>query len=130
MTTLYNKIKANCPNIEHIKYAWAEIRGLHEINTDEGNSTYFDPFYIHNLMLIIAERYGYEYMGWIGWPAFMRPAQLYSDNVHPNDDGYKTLSAAFKSAFEGSLEYYPWDLYKTMSCGISSSATAEVAYCV
>lgn len=103
-TAVYN-VQANFPNCSRISYAWAETRGIHTITTAVGANPYSTPFAVHRLMNIICPRVGMQYLGWIGFASFMNDNNMSADHYHPNDSGYREISAKFKEAYTGTLSY-------------------------
>lgn len=91
------------PNLKRIVLSLVEIRGKRDItNTSEGTSYYHEPFMTHSLFKSIANKYGIEYTGWVGWEGFMRGTNLVqTDYYHPTNAGNIILSQALISALCG-----------------------------
>ena len=105
-TDLVTRVHTLFPNLKRLVYTFAETRAIHNIpNTSEGTSYYSEPYHINLILEKYLPRCGIEYIGWIGWHIFMMPEMVSSDHYHPNDAGYTTLAAAFKSAYCGTMIY-------------------------
>lgn len=91
-----------------------------------GDVPYKTPFNVNRYLSLYSERYGYDYIGWIGWNIFMRGTGYHSaDETHPNDLGYDVLSTTFKNAFNGAYNPVIRETVVHGSSEFISGATVE-----
>lgn len=107
LTSFMEKVRNNFTNPHlRVTVTGVEIRGQRVINgISIGTSYYYSPFGVHNVLQRVLPEYGIEYLGWVGFNAFMRPDCVASDKYHPNDLGYEILSTEFMNAYRGDFQY-------------------------
>ena len=122
LTSLKTMVENNYPNASRVSYIWAEGRAVqHPSSTYDTNLS--DEFNIHNLFKYLLPRYNIQYLGWIGFNITLNDNYFSSDNIHPNDMGYRVLADSFKACYCGTLTYKPLLKTFTLTNDITSSSS-------
>ncbi len=95
----------NFPNLTRMVYFYAESRVQNYI----GNSSFGNEMAVHVNRGWLFSQTKMEYMGWGGFNILFNTNCFSQDGYHPNDTGYAILASAFKAAFNGNLQYKPFN---------------------
>lgn len=99
----------NFPNLTRMVYFYAESRAQNYV----GGSSFGNEMAVHVNRGWLFSRTKMEYMGWGGFNILFNTSCFSEDGYHPNDAGYAILASAFKAAFNGNLQYKPFNIVFT-----------------
>ena len=120
----------NLPNCKRIIVSYGDTRGTRNSSVGGSiNTSYYNmPFRCYQIMKRVCQRKSVDFLGWVGWQAFMTSGMISSDNQHPNDNGYASIAGAWIAAYFGNMEQV--EKRRSLTCNfktmIASGSNCEV----